>query len=100
MIQDREDRGERLEPNSWLFRSHSKWISEKTIHKVNRSSPGESLSISQAGMIVRQLAMKRGLQEHYGKRYLFHPLGFRRYWKHQLRMGGVDPVLLNYMMVM
>ena len=47
---------------------------------------------------VRGLAVKRGLQEHYGKRYLFHPHGFRRYWKHQLRMGGVDPVLLDYMM--
>jgi len=33
MIKDREDRGESLSPDSWLFRSHSKWIREKTILK-------------------------------------------------------------------
>ena len=98
MIRDREDRGESLSPDSWLFRSHSRWIRENTIHKVSRSTPGLPLSISQAGLIVRMLAARRGIQEKFGKRYLFHPHGFRRYWKHQLRMGGVDPVLLDYLM--
>ena len=98
MIKDRKDRGESLGPDSWLFRSHSRWIREKTIHKVSRSTPGLPLSISQAGLIVRMLAERRGIQEKFGKRYLFHPHGFRRYWKHQLRMGGVDPVLLDYLM--
>ncbi len=98
MIEDRKDRDESLGPNSWLFRSHSKWIRENTIHKVSRSTPGLPLSISQAGLIVRMMAERRGIQEKFGKRYLFHPHGFRRYWKHQLRMGGVDPVLLDYLM--
>jgi integrase len=98
MIKDRKDRGESLGPDSWLFRSHSRWIREKTIHKVSRSTPGMPLSTSQAGLIVRMLAERRSIQEKFGKRYLFHPHGFRRYWKHQLRMGGVDPVLLDYLM--
>jgi integrase len=98
MIKDRKDRGESLGPDSWLFRSHSKWIRGNTIHKVRRSTPGLPLSISQAELIVRMLAERRDIQEKFGKRYLFHPHGFRRYWKHQLRMGGVDPVLLDYMM--
>jgi len=42
--------------------------------------------------------VKRGIQQRFGKRYLFHPHGFRRYWKHQLRMGGIDSDLLDYMM--
>ena len=98
MIKDRKERGESLGPDSWLFRSHSMWIRENVIHKVSRSTPGLPLSISQAGLIVRMLAERRGIQEKFGKRYLFHPHGFRRYWKHQLRMGGVDPVLLDYLM--
>ena len=98
MVKDRMDRGEELGPGSWLFRSQSKWVGKNMIRKVSRSTSGLCLSVSRAGEIVRGLAVKRGLQEHYGKRYLFHPHGFRRYWKHQLRMGGVDPVLLDYMM--
>ncbi len=98
MVKDREDRGEILGPDSWLFRSQSKWVGKNRVRKVARSTSGLCLSVSRAGEIVRSLAEKRGLQEHYGKRYLFHPHGFRRYWKHQLRMGGVDPVLLDYMM--
>ena len=98
MIKDRIVRGEELEPGSWLFRSHSRWFTDKKIRKVPRSTSGECLSISRAGEIVRKLAEKRGIQEQYGKRYFFHPHGFRRYWKHQLRIGGMDPVLLDYMM--
>jgi len=98
MIKERVDRGEPLEPESWLFRSHSERISEKRIRKVKLSTPGRPLSASQAGKIVRTAAAKRGIQQRFGKRYLFHSHGFRRYWKHQLRIGGVDPDLLDYMM--
>jgi hypothetical protein len=98
MIKDRVDRGEELEPDSWLFRSHSRWFTDYKIRKVPRSTKGMCLSVSRAGEIIRDLAEKRGIQERFGKRYLFHLHGFRRYWKHQLRMGGVDSVLLDYMM--
>ena len=98
MIEDREERGEALRPDSWLFRSHSTRIGDKEIRKVGRSEPGESLSKSQVGKIVRRAAERRGIQQRFGKRFLFHRARFRRYWKHQLRMGGVDSNLLDFMM--
>lgn len=82
MIEDRLDRGEELEQDSWLFRSHSRWFADNKIRKVSRDTRGECLSYSRAGEISRSMAEKRGIQERYGKRYLFHPHGFRRYWKH------------------
>ena len=69
-----------------------------TIRKVKRSEPSDPLSVSQIGNIVRRAAENRGIQKKFEKRYLFHPQGFRRYWKHQLRMGGVDSDLLDHMM--
>lgn len=98
MIKDRENRGEYLGLESWLFRSHSRWLGNRTVRKVERSEPGESLSPSQIGHIIRVAAERRGIQRRYGKRFLFHPHGFRRYWKHQLRIGGVDSDMLDYMM--
>jgi integrase/recombinase XerD len=98
MIDERRKRGEPLEPESWLFRSNSTWIAEKKIRKVKLSEAGSPLSISQVGNIIRSAASKRGIQEKFGKRYLFHPHGFRRYWKHQMRIGRVDSDLLDYMM--
>lgn len=98
MVRERRDRGEPLDDESWLFRSSSVRLADKEIRKVKLSTPGLPLSSAQVGQIVRDAASKRGIQRKYGKRYLFHPHGFRRYWKHQLRMGGVDPVLLEYMM--
>ncbi len=98
MIEDRTQRGEELDQDSWLFRSHSRWFMGDGVRKVSRSTRGDCLSIFRAGTIIRKLAMSRGLQQRYDKRYLFHPHGFRRYWKHQLRVGGVDSVLLDYMM--
>jgi integrase len=97
MIHERYQRSEPLNHDSWLFRSTSRRFRQHVIRKVQRSTPGSSLSPSQVDNIVRRVAVKRGIQQQYGKRYLFHPHGFRRYWKHQLRMGGVNPVLLDYM---
>jgi integrase/recombinase XerD len=98
MIQDRTMRGEPLQPDSWLFRSYSKRHGDKNVRKVKLSEPGLPLSVAQVGKIVRKAAEDRGIQRKFGKRYLFHPHGFRRYWKPQLRMGGVDSDLLDYMM--
>ena len=98
MIQERAERGEPLGSESWLFRSYSERLAEKEVRKVKLSKPGKPLSVAQVGNIVRNAAEKRGIQQRFGKRCLFHPHGFRRYWKHQLRMGGVDPGLLDYMM--
>lgn len=98
MIQERAERGEPLSSESWLFRSYSERLAEKEVRKVKLSKPGKPLSVAQVGNIVRHAAEKRGIQQRFGKRYLFHPHGFRRYWKHQLRMGGVDLGLLDHMM--
>jgi integrase/recombinase XerD len=98
MIRERVERGEPLSPESWLFRSCSERLAGGEVRKVKLSKPGKPLSVAQVGNIVRDAAEKRGIQQRFGKRYLFHPHGFRRYWKHQLRMGGVDPDLLDYMM--
>lgn len=98
MIDERRKRGEPLDMESWLFRSKSKRLAEKKIRKIKLSEPGSPLSISQVGNIIRNAASKRGVQQKFGKRYLFHPHGFRRYWKHQMRMGRVSSDLLNYMM--
>ena len=98
MVEERTQRGEPLSDDSWLFRSHSTRLSDRIIRKVRLSTPGEPLSGSQIWKIVHDAATKRGIQKNFGKRYLFHPHGFRRYWKHQLRMGGFDPDLLDYMM--
>jgi hypothetical protein len=83
MIREREQRAEPLNPDSWVFRSTSHRLDQQVIRKVQLSTPGSPLSQSQIGTIVRQVAIKRGLQQQFGKRYLFHPHGFRRYWKHQ-----------------
>lgn len=98
MVNERIERGEPLTGDSWLFRSTSRRVADKTIRKVKLSTPGNPLSTSQIGDVIRNAASKRGIQQRFGKRYLFHPHGFRRYWKHQLRMGGIDPDLLDYMM--
>ena len=98
MIQDRVERGEPLEPGSWLFRSYSRHRGDKEVRKVKLSEAGLPLSVAQVGKIVRKAAEDRGIQRKFGKRNLIHPHGFRRYWKHQLRMGGVDSDLLDYMM--
>jgi integrase/recombinase XerD len=98
MIRDRIKRGEPPDPDSWLFRSYSLRLSEKNVRRARGSEPGGPLSIAQVGKIVRDAAAKRDVQQKFGKRYLFHPHGFQRYWKHQLRMGGVDPGLIEYMM--
>ena len=97
MVEDRQERGEPLSVDSWLFRSFSVPRGYQRIRKVSLSEPGRPLSVSQAGQIVRDAAERRGIQVMYGKRHLFHPHGFRRYWKHQLR-GVMDPGLLEYMM--
>lgn len=98
MVKERGEREEPLTGESWLFRSNSRRLADKEIRKVKLSTPGNPLSTSQVGDVIRSAASKRGIQQRFGKRYLFHPRGFRRYWKHQLRMGGVDPDLLDYMM--
>jgi len=98
MVRDIEDRDEDLDSDSWLFRSHSRRFTDNKVRKVARDTAGACLSVFRAGTIIRKLAKSRGIQQKYGKRYLFHPHGFRRYWKHQLRVDGVDSVLLYYMM--
>jgi integrase/recombinase XerD len=98
VMREREQRAEPLTPESWVFRSSSQRVGPQAIRKVQLSTLGTSLSPSQVDNIVRRVAMKRGIQQQFGKRYLFHPHGFRRYWKHQLRMGGADSSLLDYMM--
>ena len=98
MIDERRKRGEPLDQESWLFRSNSKRLAEKKIRKIRLSEPGCPVSISQVGAMIRNAASKRGIQQKFGKRYLFHPHGFRRYWKHQMRMGSASSDLLDYMM--
>jgi len=98
MLRERRDRGEAITGESWLFRSHSQKIATMRIRKVRLSTTGQPISIAQASAIVRHAANVMGIQEKTGKRYLYHPHGFRRYWKHQMRMGGADPDLLEYMM--
>lgn len=61
--------------------------------------PGGPISGSQIGKIIRRVAEKRGIQQKFGKRYIFHHHGFRRYWKHQFRMRKLNSVLLDYVMV-
>ncbi len=97
MVEEREERGEPLSRDSWLFRSFSAPRGYMRIRKVSLSEPGRPLSVSQIRQIVRDAAARRGIQSKHGKRYLFHPHGFRRYWKHQLR-SGMDSELLDYMM--
>lgn len=98
MLRERKKRGERVNENSPLFRSYAVKNLPGPPEKVDYSRPGIPLSVSAAGEIVREAADKAGVQEKHGKRYLFHPHGFRRFWKHQMRKGGVDPTLMKYMM--
>jgi hypothetical protein len=98
MLEERAKRGEDVKQDSWLFRSYSKRMGDGYVRKVRMADEGEALSPSQVREIVKSAALRIGIQERYGKRYLYHPRGFRRYWKHQLRMGGVHTELLDYMM--
>ena len=58
MLRERTERGEPLNPDSWLFRSCSKRFAEKKIRKIKLSNPGKPLSISQVGEIIRRVARK------------------------------------------
>lgn len=58
----------------------------------------------QMGRMVDEAATKTGIQEEIETKlgrawHLVHPNVFRKYWKHQMKLGGItDPDLLNFMM--
>lgn len=77
-----------LPRTEWLFRS------QKT---------DAAVSVRQIERIIADAAEKVGIQRKIrtkiGSKYEVHPHIFRRYWKHQMRQGGVtDETLLNYML--
>lgn len=98
MIRERKKRGEHVTDESPLFRSYSIKSGSSGSKKIGYSKPGWPLTTAAAGWIIREAAEQAGIQQKNMKRYLFHPHGFRRYWKHQTRMGGMGENLLDYML--
>ena len=98
MIRERQERGELINNESPLFRSYSIKSDSSGSKKIGYAKSGWPLTTSAAGKIVRDAAEQAGIQQKNIKRYLFHPHGFRRYWKHQTRKGGMGQDLLEYML--
>jgi integrase len=77
-----------LPRTEWVFRSQKTEL---------------SVSVRQIERIISDAAEKVGVQRKFqtkiGSKYEVHPHVFRRYWKHQMRQGGVtDETLLDYML--
>ncbi len=98
MVAGRENRGEPLDRESPIFRSYAAGNPKDPPKKKDYSRPGPPLSTSATSQMVRDTAKKAGIQRKHGKRYLYHPHGFRRFWKHQMRRAGIDQDLLDYML--
>src|SRR2546422_6240494 len=116
MIKQRRDIGEPIDDDSWLFKIVARWTPAtkyKAAHPVNvdPKQRGEGLSGPGLTHIIHKAAINAGIQAYRlgpvpGGRwggsirfYEVYPHMFRRYWKHQMREGGVrDNDLLKYMM--
>lgn len=116
MIKQRREAGELIDDESWLFKMLTRWMpatKRKAAHQVNvdpkeRGAPLSSHAITK---IIHYAANHAGIQAFRlgsvpdgrwgGPRrfYEIFPHMFRRYWKHQMREGGVkDNDLLKYIM--
>src|SRR5207245_588375 len=114
MIKQRQDRGETIDDDSWLFRGQGRVVTRldgKIIRagKTRFNMRGRPISGARIKDIFYASAADAGIQNKKiiglskgGKtrfHYEMHPHAFRRWWKQKLRHGGVvDSELLNYMM--
>jgi hypothetical protein len=114
MVKQRQDRGETIDDDSWLFRGQGRVVTRadgKVIRsgKIRFAMRGRPIAPTTIINIFYAAADQVGIQNRKiiglsknGKtrfHYEMHPHAFRRWWKRQLRQGGVvDSELLNYMM--
>lgn len=88
MMDERKAAGERIEPESWLFRSYSEYRSRNPV-QISRDSDAIQLSGQSINKIIKSLAETAGIQQYVKTakitRALFHAHGFRPYWKAAVR---------------
>jgi len=104
MIRQRSEWGEKVADDSPLFRSYNKSRGcTDGIRRIRRSQPGESLTASSFEEILKLAAEDAGVQKYeltkLGMRWAqVNTRGFRRYFKHRMREGGVqDEALLDFL---
>jgi integrase len=113
MMSQREQAGEPIDDESFLFRSLSLgWqkVGDKLVFggAAHRYDRGKPLDTTTVGVIMRNAATSGGvpLQKMHSKpdfplwtRYEIHPHAFRRWWKNMMRRGGVtDPAFLDFIL--
>lgn len=98
-LAEREAAGERLNGESWLFRTKSVGHRIRAGFGDSRSEPIKRCYVNQ---MIKFAAVKTGIQSHVtGKRsvrYALHAHVGRRYFKKMMRLSGVDPELRDFMM--
>jgi integrase len=113
MMSRREQAGEPIDDESFLFRSSSLgWqkVGDKLVFggAAHRYERGKPLDTTTVGLIMRNAATSGGvpLKKLSSKpdfplwtRYEIHPHAFRRWWKNMMRRGGVtDPAFLDFVL--
>lgn len=99
-LEERERAGERITPESWLFRSRR--VDERI--KVDFSDPRVSpIKAGYLNCLIERAAEKLGFQwtvqtRRGRKRWAIHAQIGRRYFKTQTRLAGVDPELREFML--
>jgi integrase len=91
MIEERKEKGEKIDDESWLFRSYSIKTDGK-MKKLSYDSPSRSISGSQILSIVKEAAKGAGIQESKTTKLkrVFNwltPKAFRANFKPQMRLG-------------
>jgi integrase len=113
MMRQREQAGEPIDDESFLFRSLSLgWqkVGDKLVFggAAHRYDRGKHLDTTTVGVIMRNACNAGGvpLNKQASKpnfplwtRYEIHPHAFRRWWKNMMRRGGItDPAFLDFIL--
>jgi len=99
-LEERERAGERITPESWLFRSRRVDGRIKVDFSDSRVSP---IKAGYLNCLIERAAEKLGFQwsvqtRRGRKRWAIHAQIGRRYFKTQTRLAGVDPELREFML--
>jgi integrase len=113
MMNHREQAGEPIDDESFLFRSNSVgWlkVGDKLVRggAAHRDEKGKPLDTTTIGVIMRKAATDGGVPINpvvpkpilpHWNRFELHPHAFRRWWKNMMRRGGItDPLLLDFIL--
>jgi len=106
MMKQREEWGEPVTDDSWLFRSYRAYRpGTRNPIPLPKNSESAPLGRGKLNLIIRRAAEKTGIQKSVKRvrdnksHHEVHLHAFRRYWKYQMRKAGInDDEFLNYIM--